>query len=87
MPQETSSFAGASRPADLDPIRLIVRSEEMLKGLRQNLVEQAWTTAARAAEGNSREDLDALIRVHAAIQAIDFALANKPSVYREAAPI
>jgi hypothetical protein len=77
----------APRKPDLDPIRLIVAAEENLTGFRQNLILQVWETAVKASETATPGDLDALVRLHAAIKAIDFALANKPSVYREAAPI
>jgi hypothetical protein len=77
----------ADKPLELDPIRLIVEAEENLMGFRQNLVIRAFETAIRAAEGADPADLDALIRLHAGIRAIDFALANKPSAYKLTAPI
>jgi hypothetical protein len=71
----------------LDPLRQIVKAEENLAGFRQNLIEKAWNTAVMAAESGDAAKLDELIRVHAAIKAIDHAMANKPSMYRMMAPI
>jgi hypothetical protein len=73
--------------ADLDPIHLYVQAEERLMGLRQNLTQQVYETAMRAGETAKAEDLDALVRLYTAIQAIDFAIAHKPSAYKMSAPI
>lgn len=72
---------------DLDPTRMMVKAEENLKGFRQNLIEQTWGAAVKAGETGQSADLDALVRLHQAIQAIDFALAWKPSAYRYTTPI
>jgi hypothetical protein len=74
-------------PADLDPLRIIVQAEEKLMGFRQNLVQQAWDAAMEASESADPDQLDRLIRLHAGIRAIDFAFANRPSLYRMMAPI
>jgi hypothetical protein len=71
----------------LDPLRLILGAEENLMGFRQNLILQAWEAAVLAAESAEPADLDKLIRLHAGIQAIDFALAQRPSAYKFTAPI
>jgi hypothetical protein len=73
--------------ADLDPIHLYVQAEERLMGLRQNLTQQVYETAMRAGETAETADLDALVRLYTAIQAIDYAIAHKPSAYKMAAPI
>ena len=72
---------------DLDPIRLFVQAEERMMGFRQNMQQRAWELALKASDSADPADLDALIRLHAGIRAIDYALTVKPSVYREAAPI
>jgi hypothetical protein len=72
---------------DLDPIHLIIQAEERLMGFRQNLQRSAWDMALKASESAAPEELDALIRLHAGIRAIDFALASKPSVYSQTTPI
>ena len=74
-------------PAALDPLKQIVKAEENLTSFRQNLIEKAFETAISAAETSEPAKLDDLIRLHAAIKAIDYALANKPSVYKLMAPI
>jgi hypothetical protein len=76
-----------TQKSELDPLHLIVKAEENLMGFRQNLIQQAWEQAVRAAESSEPADLDALIRLHAGIRAIDYALAQKPSVYKMMAPI
>ena len=80
----TSATAGRTPP---DPVRMILAAEENLQGFRQNLVLQAWETAVKAAETAAPGDLDALIRLHATIKAIDFAMAQRPSAYKFTAPI
>ncbi len=70
-----------------DPLREIVKAEENLMGFRQNLIQQAWEAAIKAAGTGEPADLDALIRLHAGIKAIDYALAQKPSAYKYMAPI
>ena len=85
--QDSNATERHAAAADLDPLRMIVHAEEKLTGFRQNLVQQAFDAAIRASEGADPAELDALIRLHAGVKAIDFALANKPSVYRMAAPI
>jgi hypothetical protein len=72
---------------DLDPTRLMLKAEENLKGYRQNLIEQTWETAVKAAESGLPADRDELVRLYSAIKAIDFALAQKPSAYRYNTPI
>ena len=71
----------------LDPLRMIVKAEENLMGFRQNLTQKAWEAAVKAAETGEPADLDALIRLHAGIRAIDYALAQKPSIYKYLSPI
>lgn len=73
--------------ATLDPLRQIVEAEENLASFRQNLIEKTFETAILAAETSEPAKLDELIRLHAAIKAIDYALANKPSAYKLMAPI
>lgn len=70
-----------------DPLRQIVKAEENLMGFRQNLIQKAWEAAVKAAETAEPADLDELVRLHAAIKAIDYALAQKPSAYKYMAPI
>ena len=80
MPDST----GAAK--ELDPVRMIIAAEENVMGYRQNLILRAWEMAVKAADGDQAA-LDELIRVHAGIKAIDYALAQKPSVYKFTAPI
>jgi hypothetical protein len=84
---DDQASTGHVAPEGLDPLRMIVHAEEKLMGYRQNLVQQAWDTAIKASETSDAAQLDSLIRLHAGVRAIDFALANKPSVYRMIAPI
>ena len=79
--------ASEAKPAELDPLRMAVGAEENLMSYRQSLMQQTWEAALKASETRDQGDLDALIRLHAAIKAIDHALAHKPSVYKMLAPI
>lgn len=84
MSDDAPATTGKAAP---DPLRMILAAEENLQGFRQNLMMQAWESAVKAAETGAPADLDALIRLHAGIRAIDFALAQRPSAYKFTAPI
>jgi hypothetical protein len=87
MADDDAPVRASQTAADLDPVRMIVHAEENLMGFRKNMILQAWETAVLASETADPADLDRLIRLHAGIRAIDFAMANKPSVYKMMAPI
>ena len=51
---------------------------QKLRALRASQIELVWPAAQAAASSGDHSSLVELIKVHAAIQAIDFALANRP---------
>ncbi len=51
---------------------------ERLRALRAEQMERLWPAAEAAAENGDHERLIDLIKVYTAVQAIDFALANRP---------
>ena len=54
------------------------RTLAKLKELRQAQLELIWPAAEQAADSSDHAPLVDLIKVYTAIQAIDFAIANRP---------
>ena len=67
----------------LDRLRFIAHAREM--GFPMDSVKAMLRLSRHPDE--PCEDLDALVRLYTAIQAIDFAIAHKPSAYKMSAPI